>query len=72
MENEVLNLAKKKGFQGIFTTNTSPLTQHRGPDLYDYEVLHDYQVNQYVAPDGSKPFQDAPDSQRAVCSWRRL
>lgn len=27
MENEVLNVAKSKGFIGILTTNTSPLTQ---------------------------------------------
>ena len=27
MENEVLNLAKSRGFAGIFTTNTNPLTQ---------------------------------------------
>lgn len=39
-------------------------------DVYDYEVLLDYQVNLYVAPDGSKPFQQAPDSQTATCSWR--
>lgn len=27
MENEVLKLAERKNFAGIFTTNTSPLTQ---------------------------------------------
>jgi hypothetical protein len=27
MEQEVLQLGKVKGFQGIFTTNTNPLTQ---------------------------------------------
>jgi hypothetical protein len=27
MEAEVLNMAESKGFAGIFTTNTSPLTQ---------------------------------------------
>jgi amino acid adenylation domain-containing protein len=69
MEDEVLRLAQSKGFAGIFTTNTSPLTQQLG-DVYDYEVLLDYQVNLYVAPDGSKPFQQAPDSQTATCSWR--
>jgi len=41
-------------------------------DVYNYKVLNDYQVNLYVAPDGSKPFQEAPDSQRAVCSWRPM
>jgi hypothetical protein len=46
--------------------------QQLGTDVYDYKVLNDYQVNLYVAPDGSKPFQEAPDSQRAVCSWRQI
>lgn len=27
LEDEVMNLAKSRGFEGIFTTNTSPLTQ---------------------------------------------
>lgn len=27
MENEILKIAKYKGFAGVFTTNTSPLTQ---------------------------------------------
>lgn len=27
MEEEVLRLARKRSFEGIFTTNTSPLTQ---------------------------------------------
>lgn len=27
MEQEVLQLGKSKGFEGIFTTNTNPLTQ---------------------------------------------
>jgi hypothetical protein len=46
--------------------------QQLGTDVYDYKVLNDYQVNLYVAPDGSKPFQEAPDSQRAICSWRQI
>lgn len=72
MEAEVLSMAQRKGFAGIFTTNTNPLTQQLGTDVYDYKVFNDYQVNLYVAPDGSKPFQEAPDSQRAVCSWRQI
>jgi hypothetical protein len=46
--------------------------QQLGTDVYNYKVLHDYQVNLYVAPDGSKPFQEAPNSQRAICSWRQI
>ncbi|KAF4531412.1 hypothetical protein B566_EDAN009654 [Ephemera danica] len=72
MEQECLRIARDRGFRGIFTTNTSPLTQQLCTDVYGYEMLLDYQVNQYVAPDGSKPFAEAPDSQRAICSWRRI
>jgi hypothetical protein len=41
-------------------------------NVYGYEQLLDYQVNQYVASDGSKPFHEAPDSQRAILGWRRV
>lgn len=72
MEDECLRVAKRKGFAGIFTTNTSPLTQQLGSDIYNYEILLDYQVNKYVAPDGTKPFGKAPDDQRALCSWKPI
>nr|BDT05249.1 ebony protein [Gryllus bimaculatus] len=70
MEEEVLNVAKEKNFTGIFTTNTSPLTQQLGIDVYEYKVLNNYQVNKYVAPDGTKPFGAAPDWQTATCCWK--
>lgn len=38
MENEVLNLARRKNFAGILTTNTSPLTQQLGSDVYGYKT----------------------------------
>lgn len=41
-------------------------------DVYGYEILLDYQVNQYVAPDGTKPFGKALDDQRAVCCWKGI
>ncbi|XP_012260082.2 mycosubtilin synthase subunit C [Athalia rosae] len=72
MEEHVLRVARQKGFAGIFTTNTSPLTQQLGTDIYNYKVLLDYQVNKYVAPDGTRPFGKAPDAQRAVCSWKTV
>uniref|UniRef100_A0A6M2DYW7 Putative non-ribosomal peptide synthetase/alpha-aminoadipate reductase n=1 Tax=Xenopsylla cheopis TaxID=163159 RepID=A0A6M2DYW7_XENCH len=72
MEAEVLRTATSRGFKGILTTNTSPLTQQLGTDVYGYTVMTDYQVNQYVAPDGSKPFGAAPDSQRAAVSWKAI
>nr|CAD7261252.1 unnamed protein product [Timema shepardi] len=70
MEEEMLRIARKGGFAGVFTTNTSPLTQQLGTDIYEYQTLLDYQVNNYVAPDGTKPFSEAPNWQRAICSWR--
>nr|XP_053634702.1 uncharacterized protein LOC128690171 [Cherax quadricarinatus] len=66
MEKENLKLAREKGFKAVFTTNTSSLTQQICEDILRYHVLHNYQVNLYVAPDGSKPFGAAPASQHAV------
>ncbi|KAK7603033.1 hypothetical protein V9T40_003032 [Parthenolecanium corni] len=72
MENEILRIAEQKGFAGVFTTNTNPLTQQLGTDVFQYYTLLDYQVNQYVAQDGSKPFAMAPDSQKAIVSWKPI
>lgn len=72
MEDEVLKLATRKRFAGILTTNTNPLTQQLGSDVFDYQVMLDYQVNQYVYRDGSKPFGRAPDSQRAIVHWKEV
>ncbi|KAK8740652.1 hypothetical protein OTU49_002633 [Cherax quadricarinatus] len=68
MEKENLKLAREKGFKAVFTTNTSSLTQQICEDILRYHVLHNYQVNLYVAPDGSKPFGAAPASQHAVAA----
>ncbi|XP_067618590.1 beta-alanyl-bioamine nonribosomal peptide synthetase ebony [Eurosta solidaginis] len=72
MENEVLRLARERHFSGILTTNTSPLTQQLGDDVYHYKTLLDYQVNQYVYNDNTKPFGKAPDTQRAIVHWREV
>ncbi|XP_011180928.2 beta-alanyl-bioamine nonribosomal peptide synthetase ebony [Zeugodacus cucurbitae] len=72
MENEVLRVAREKQYAGILTTNTSPLTQQLGNDVYQYKTLLDYQVNQYVYNDGTQPFGKAPDSQRAIVHWREV
>lgn len=66
MEEEVIRVARSNEFVGIFTTNTSPLTQQLGSDIYAYKTYLDYQVNEYVASDNTKPFGMAPDSQRAI------
>ncbi|KAK6633058.1 hypothetical protein RUM43_012801 [Polyplax serrata] len=72
MEEQVLNMARTKGFQGIFTSNTNALTQQLGCDVNNYEALLDYQVNQFVAENGTKPFASAPDSQRTIVSWKKI
>ncbi|XP_076649113.1 nonribosomal peptide synthetase ebony [Halictus rubicundus] len=72
MEEYCLQLAKRKEYAGIFTTNTSPLTQQLGIDVFGYETMLTYQVNKYVASDGTKPFGEAPDSQLAICSLKMI
>lgn len=72
MEDYCLRLAKRREYAGIFTTNTSPLTQQLGTDVYGYETMLTYQVNQYNAPDGTRPFGKAPDSQIAICSLKMI
>nr|BAK55684.1 ebony [Drosophila melanogaster]BAK55685.1 ebony [Drosophila melanogaster]BAK55689.1 ebony [Drosophila melanogaster] len=71
MEHEVLRVAREKQFAGIFTTNTSPLTQQLA-DVYHYKTLLNFQVNEYVHSDGSRPFGDAPDEQRAIVHWKEV
>ncbi|KAJ8986012.1 hypothetical protein NQ317_013896 [Molorchus minor] len=72
MEDEVLNLARSRQFAGLFTTNTSPLTQQLGTDVHGYQTMLDYQVNKYVASDNTKPFGLAPDEQRALVQWKPI
>ncbi|XP_029169302.1 uncharacterized protein LOC114939219 [Nylanderia fulva] len=72
MEDYTIQLALRKEYVGIFTTNTSPLTQQLGTDVYEYDTMLVYQVNRYEAPNGSKPFEKAPDSQVAICSFKRI
>ncbi|XP_011630799.1 uncharacterized protein LOC105422919 [Pogonomyrmex barbatus] len=72
MEDYCLQLAKEKGYSGIFTTNTSPLTQQLSTDVFGYETMLVYQVNKYMTPDGYKPFGKAPDSQVAICSLKMV
>ncbi|XP_054013397.1 beta-alanyl-bioamine nonribosomal peptide synthetase ebony [Hylaeus anthracinus] len=72
MEEFCLQLAKRKEYAGIFTTNTSPLTQQLGMDVFGYETMLTYQVNKYMAPDGTKPFGKALDSQVAICSLKMI
>lgn len=41
-------------------------------DIHGYEVLNEYQVNKYTAPDGTKPFLLAPDSFKITCCWKQI
>ncbi|XP_011165813.1 tyrocidine synthase 1 [Solenopsis invicta] len=72
MEEYCLQFAKQKKYSGIFTTNTSPLTQQLGTDVYGYETMLIYQVNKYETTDGNKPFGKAPDDQVAICSFKMI
>lgn len=72
MEHEVLKLAKSRQFVGILTTNSSPLTQQLGSDVYKYKTLLDYQVNKYIHTDGTRPFSKAPDTQRCIVHWKEV
>lgn len=71
MESEVIRLATAKQCAGILTTNTNALTQQLAHDMYGYETLLDYQVNQYEL-NGTKPFGTAPDHYRAIVQWKKL
>lgn len=71
MENEIIRLAKAKNCSGVLTTNTNALTQQLARDVYGYETLLDYQVNEYEV-DGKKPFGTAPDHYRAIVQWKKL
>lgn len=46
--------------------------QQLGMDVYEYETLLVYQVNQYETPDGKKPFGKALDSQVAICALKMI
>ncbi|CAL8104517.1 unnamed protein product [Orchesella dallaii] len=72
MEEHNILIARNNKFEGIFTTNSNPLTKQIGRDLYGYEVLNEYQINEYVALDGVKPFAIAPNSFQIFCCWKKL
>lgn len=72
MENEVLKMATNKGFKGILTTNTNPLTQQFGETVFGYEKLHTANVSKYVDHNGNRPFAEAPETQTAVVMYKNL
>ena len=72
MEHENLNVAKRRNFAMVFTTNTSPLTQQLGTTVFGYKTLTTFQVNQFVASDGRRPFSEAPDHIVAICQCKSV
>lgn len=72
IENEIVELAKSKNFTGIFTTNASPLMQQIYTQVYAYQSMKEFRVNEYVDHGGAKPFNDAPDSIRIIVYWKEL
>lgn len=71
MESEVIRVAKEQKCVGILTTNTNALTQQLAENVYGYEALVNYQINQYEV-NGTHPFGTAPDSYRAIIHWKKL
>ncbi|CAK1541178.1 unnamed protein product [Leptosia nina] len=70
LEVATMNIARKRRFLGVFTTNTSPLTQQLGTDVLGFQTLLDYQINQYVDSNGDRIFGEAPDGMRAIVCWK--
>lgn len=64
----ITNLASMICITGIMLF----IFQQLGTDIFGYKVLKEYRVNQYIAPDGSKPFGRAPDSQTVSVSWKKI
>ncbi|CAG9794864.1 unnamed protein product [Diatraea saccharalis] len=70
LEHATMRVARERRFQGVFTTNTSPLTQQLGTDVLGFQTLLDYQINQYVDANGDRIFGKAPDDMRAIVCWK--
>ncbi|XP_049880564.1 zwittermicin A synthase ZmaJ [Pectinophora gossypiella] len=70
LEHATMRVARDRRFLGVFTTNTSPLTQQLGTDVLGFQTLLDYQINQYVDSNGDRIFGKAPDDMRAVVCWK--
>ncbi|XP_026670052.1 uncharacterized protein LOC108625792 isoform X2 [Ceratina calcarata] len=69
LEAYCLRLARRRKYAGVFTTNTSPLTQQLA-EVFGYKPIMTYRMNRYCAPDGTKPFEEVSDNQLAICSLK--
>ncbi|XP_014277643.1 beta-alanyl-bioamine nonribosomal peptide synthetase ebony [Halyomorpha halys] len=72
MELKTIEIARQNNFIGIFTTNTSPLTKQISETIMNYKKLKSYQLNQFVASDGRRPFKKADDSVIVTCEFKKL
>ncbi|KAM3957963.1 LOW QUALITY PROTEIN: nonribosomal peptide synthetase ebony [Aphomia sociella] len=70
LEHATMRIARDRRFKGVFTTNTSPLTQQLGTDVLGFQTLLDYQINHYVDSKGDRIFGNAPDDMRAIVCWK--
>uniref|UniRef100_A0A023F0N0 Putative the adenylation domain of nonribosomal peptide synthetase n=1 Tax=Triatoma infestans TaxID=30076 RepID=A0A023F0N0_TRIIF len=71
LEKKIIKLGKERGYIGIFATNTNPLTQQLA-EVLNYKPIKTYQINQYVALNGQRPFKILPDSVVTVSSWKQF
>lgn len=72
MESEVIKLAKVKGYKGVFTTNTNPLTKQIGESVFGYETLSEVQVNKFVDTEGNRPFGNGADTLKSNVMYKDL
>uniref|UniRef100_T1HU58 AMP-binding domain-containing protein n=1 Tax=Rhodnius prolixus TaxID=13249 RepID=T1HU58_RHOPR len=71
LEEKIIQHGKEREYVGIFSTNTNPLTQQLA-EMMNYKPIKTYQINQYVALNGQRPFKNLPDSVVSVCCWKQF
>lgn len=72
MESQNIKIATAKGFRGVFTTNTNPLTQQFGESIFGYETIAEIALNKYIDKNGNKPFAKASNIQKAIVMYKSL
>ncbi|CAK1594341.1 unnamed protein product [Parnassius mnemosyne] len=72
LEHATMRIARDRRFHGVFTTNTSPLTQQLGTDVLGFQTLLDYQINEYIDPNGDRIFGKASDDMRVIVCWKPI
>ncbi|XP_067141477.1 beta-alanyl-bioamine nonribosomal peptide synthetase ebony isoform X1 [Centruroides vittatus] len=59
MEKQLLTFARSRGFHGVFTINSSKITQVICEEMLGYQIMSQYKVQNYVYR-GKKVFEEAP------------